>query len=91
MHHTLPSSFPETLVQPRHQPLIELPSSATNMQEYLVVSDDELQSERDSVSTNAIPGPSTPPCNTSTTTPSAPKSSKIAPFDELQETTMIHN
>ena len=70
---TLPSSYPETPVQSRHPPLIEVPSPPTNIPESLEASDDELESDRDSVPTNPIAGPSTPPRNTSTRTPSAPK------------------
>ena len=61
-------------------------SPPTNIQDYLEASDDELESERDSVPTNPIAGPSTPSRNTSTSTPSAPKSSKTARFDEVPET-----
>ena len=56
------------------------------MQDYFEVSDDELESERHSVPTNPIAGPSTPPRNTSTSTPSAPKSSNTARFDEVPQT-----
>ena len=86
MQQTLPGSYPRMPVQFRHPPLIEVPSPSTNIQDYLEVSDDELESERDSVPTNPIAGPSTPPRNTSTSTPSAPKSSKTACFDEVPET-----
>ena len=83
---TLPGSYPETPVQSRHPPLIEVPSPPTNIQDYLEVSDDELESERDSVPTNPIAGPSTPLRNTSTSTPSPPKSFKTARLDEFPET-----
>ena len=73
-------------VQSRHPPLIEVRSPATNMQDYLEVSDAELESERDSVSTNPIAGPSTPTRYTYTSTPSAPKSCKTARFYEVTET-----
>ena len=53
------------------------------------MSDDELESERDSVATNSIAGPSTPPRNTSTSTPSAPESSKTARWDEVLETPKV--
>ena len=86
---TLPNSYAEPAVQAWHLPLIEVPSPATNIQDYLEVSDDELELERDSVPTNAIAGPSTPPRNTSTSTPSAPKSFKTARFDEVPETTKL--
>ena len=83
---TLPGSYSETPVQSRHPPLIEVPSPPSNVPDYPEVSDDELESERDSVLTNTIAGPSTTPRNTSTSTPSAPKSSKIDRFDEVPET-----
>ena len=54
---TLPGSYPETPVQSRHPPLIEVPSPATNIQDDLLVCDDEVESERDSVPTNPIAGP----------------------------------
>ena len=79
----LPGSYPETPVQSRYPPLIEVPSPASNIQHYFEVSNDELESERDSVPTNPIAGPSTPRRNTSTTTPSVPKLSKTARFDEV--------
>ena len=56
------------------------------MQDYLEGYDDELESKRDSAPTNPIACPSTSPCNRSTSTPSAHKSSKIASFDEVSET-----
>ena len=68
---------------------MEVPLLSTNIPAYLVVSDDELESERDSVPTNPIAGPSTPPRNTSTSTPSAPKSSNIARFEEVPETAKL--
>ena len=43
---TLPGSYPETPAQSRHPSLIEVPSPPTNIQDYLEVSDDELESER---------------------------------------------
>ena len=58
---TLHGSYTETPVPSRHPPLIEVPSPAINIQDYLEVSDNELESERDSVPTNPIAGPSTPP------------------------------
>ena len=72
MQQTLPVSYTETPVQSRHPPLSEVPSPPTNIQDYLKVSDDELESERDSVPTNPIAGLSTPAPNTSTSTSSAP-------------------
>ena len=86
---TLPGSYPETPVKCRHPPLSEVPSPPTNIQDYLEVSDDELRSERDSVRSNPIAGPSTPPRTTSTSTPSAPKSSKTALCDEVPETPQL--
>ena len=86
MQQTLPESYPETPVQSRHPPLIEVPSPPANMQDYLEVGDDKLESERDSVPPNPIAGPSTPPHHTSTSMPSAPKSFKTARFDEVPET-----
>ena len=83
---TLPGSYPETLVQSRHPPLIEVLSRPTNIQDYHEVSDDELESERDSAPTNPIAGHSTPPRHTSTSMPSATKSSKTARFDGVSET-----
>ena len=56
------------------------------MQDYLEVSDDELESARDSVPTNPIAGPSTSPGNISTATPSAHKSSKTTSDDDVTET-----
>ena len=86
---TLPGSYPEPPVQSRDLPLIAVPSPATNIQDYLEDSDDELESERDFVPTNPIAGPSTPPHNTSISTPSAPKTSKTTRFDEVLETPKI--
>ena len=83
---TLRGSYPERPVQSHHPPGIEVPSPTTNIQHYVEVSDYELESERDSDPTNPIAGPSTPPCNTSTSTPSAHKSSKITSLDEVTET-----
>ena len=88
-HQTLRGSYPETPVQSRHPPLIEVSSLDTNIQDNLEVSDDELASERHSVPTNPIAGPSTAPRNTYTSMASAPKSSKTAPFAEVPETTML--
>ena len=65
---------------------MEVPSLNTNIEDYLPVSDDELESGRDSVTTHPIAGPGTPPRNTSTATSSAPKLSKTARFDEVPET-----
>ena len=83
---TLPGSSPETPVQSLHPPLIEVPSATSNIQEYLEVSDDNLESEWDSVPNNPIPSLSTTAWNTSTSTTSAPKSSKTARVDEVPET-----
>ena len=65
---------------------MEVTSPLTDIQDYLEVSDDELESERDSVPTNLICRPSTPPRNTSASTPSARKSSNTAHFDVVPET-----
>ena len=69
--------------------MIEVPSPATHIQDHLEVSDDELESNRDSAPTNPIAGPSTPPRTTSTSTPSAPKSYKTARYDEVPETAKL--
>ena len=86
---TLPGSYTETPVLSRHPPVIEVPSPTTNIQDYLKVSADELESERDSVPPNLIAGPSTAPRNTSTSTPSAPKSYKTARGDQVAETPIL--
>ena len=59
------------------------------MEEYLEVSDNELESERDSDPTNPIAGPWTPPQNTSISMPSAHKSSNSTPFDAVSVTTKL--
>ena len=89
MQHTLPDSYAETPVLSRHPPLIEVPSPTTNIQDYLEVSDDELESDSNSVSTKPIAGPSTPTRNTSTSMPSAHKLYKTACFDEVPDTTRL--
>ena len=89
MHQTRTSSYTETLVQSQHPPLIDVPSPATDIPGYLVISNDELESERDSIPTNPIPGASTPPRNTSTSVPAAHNSSKTACGDEVPETTKL--
>ena len=71
---TLPGSYLETGLQSRHPPLIEVASPATNVQLYIIVYHDKLESGRDSVFPNPIAGPSTPPRNTSTCRSSATKS-----------------
>ena len=71
-HQILPGIYRTKPVQSRHPLLIEVPSPPTNVRDFLEVSDDELASERDSVPTNPIAGPSTPTRNISTSTPSAP-------------------
>ena len=81
MKQTLPGSYPVAPVHSRHPPRIDVPCLPANIQDYLEVSDDELESQGDSVPTNTIAGPSTPPGNTSTSTPSVPKVSKTAGFD----------
>ena len=86
---TLPGSYSGTPVQSRHPPLIEVPSPATNVPYYIEVSDDELESVRDSVPTNPIAGPATPTRNTSTSTLSAHKSFKTPRFDEVAETSKL--
>ena len=77
MQQTSPVSYPETPLQARHPPLIEVPSPATNIQEYLEFSDDDPASDRDSVLTTPIPGPTTRHNNTCTRTPSATKLFKM--------------
>ena len=80
MQQTLPGSYFETPVQSRHPPLIEVPCPPANIQDYLQVSDDELESEGDSVPPNPIAGPATPARNTSTSTPSPRKSCNTVRF-----------
>ena len=60
-HQALPGSYTETPVQAQHPALIEVPSPATNIQHYLEVCVDELESERDSGPTHPIASLSTPP------------------------------
>ena len=72
-------------VQSTHPPLIDVASPPTNILDYLQVFDIELESERDSVPTNPIGGPATPPGNTSTSTPSSSKAYKTAGFDDVPE------
>ena len=84
-HRTLSSSYPEMPVQSTHPPLIEVGSPHGTILDYLQVSDKELESERDSFRTNPIAGPSTPPGNTSSSTPSSPKAYKTADFHEVPE------
>ena len=81
----LRGSYPETPVPSRPPSLLEFLSLPSNMQDYLKLSDNELESERDSVPTNPIAGPSTPPPDISTTPPSAHKSFKTACLDEVPE------
>lgn len=88
---TLPESDPEMPVQFRHPALIELTSAATNIQDYLEVSDDERELESDSVATNPVAGAATPHHNTSTSTASAPKSSKTAFFDEVPQSPKLNH
>ena len=88
---TLPGSHSITPVQSWHPPLIEVLSPTTNIQAYLKVSDHELESERDSLTPNPIPGSSTPTRDTSTSTTSAPTSSKIAPYDGVPSTSKLDN
>ena len=77
MQQTSPVSYPETPLQARHPPLMEVPSPATNIQEYLEFSDDDPASERDSVLTTPIAGPTTRHHNSCTGTPSATKLFKM--------------
>ena len=78
---TLPCRYPETPVQSRHLPLIAIPSTSTNIEAYLAVSDNKLESETDSVRSHSIAGPSTFFRKISTSTPSARESSNTGRFD----------
>ena len=66
-----------------------VPFPPINIQHYLKVSDDELASERDSLPSDSIAGPSTLPRYTFTSMASACKSCKTARFDEVPETTKL--
>ena len=90
MHRPISGSCAEMPVQSRHPLLIEVQSAPTHMQVYLQVSAQELESERDSVTTNTIACPSTPRRNTCTAKPSPDKISKPAQFDEVSETTNLN-
>ena len=70
---------------------MEVRSSPVNIQDHHEVSDDELESARDSATTNPIAGPSTPPRNTSTTMPYASKLCKTARLYEVPETPKLAN
>ena len=69
MQQTLPGSYPRMPVQFRHPPLIEVPSAPTNIHAYVEVSDDELESCPNSVTTDTIAGPLTTPHNSSHSIP----------------------
>ena len=60
---------PETLLQSRHAPRIEVPSHSTNSSQYLEVCDTDFELQRHSVPTNPIASSATPSCNTLTRTP----------------------
>ena len=83
---TFPGSYTETQVKSQNAPIIEVPSSAANIQDYLEGSVNKLEAEWDSVPTNPVASTSSPPGDTSTCTPSAPKSYKTTCFDKVPET-----
>ena len=74
LQQTLPGSYLEVPVLCQHPTLIEVQAPATHIEDYLEVADNEFESQRDSVPTNPIADPSTPPRNPATSMPSAHKS-----------------
>ena len=88
-HLILHCSDAESPAQCRYPLLMEVPSPTGKIWEYLEVQQDKLATERDTLVTNVIAGPTTNPGNASASTPSAHKTSKLALFHKVLVTSKL--